>query len=274
MIVAKFGSSSLQNIKHFQTIKQQILTPQHQMVVVSALGGHFFGKKITDVLIDINQATDYLKKQQLIEKFLNYHREVMNQLNCRLETKACLEKIQPQLLEGNYHQCLAVGEYLSARILADYWGYHFVDAYELIYFQDANTVDLKRSVAAIQTIHQRFNNCIIPGFYGNFHDNIHLFSRGGSDITAAVVAYALTADIYENWKDTDGIYYQQSNQFNYYNYLSYYQYYELIEQGYRVIHKEAIDIAAQKQIPIRVCNVNTLSPGTIIDKGERNYVQS
>ncbi|MGO3170836.1 MAG: hypothetical protein ACTIJA_07320 [Bavariicoccus seileri] len=51
MIVAKFGSSSLQNIEHIKRIKASILDDDHKMVVVSAFGGNKFGKK-TDGFFD------------------------------------------------------------------------------------------------------------------------------------------------------------------------------------------------------------------------------
>ena len=47
----------------------------------------------------------------------------------------------------------------------------------------------------------------LPGFYGSMPDgSIKTFSRGGSDVTGAIVAAAASADLYENWTDVSGFF--------------------------------------------------------------------
>lgn len=270
MIVAKFGSSSLQNIEHIKRIKASILDDDHIMVVVSAFGGNKFGKKLTDFLIEIYQEENRSRKDQLISEVIAYHEDVIAILGCERDYTKIFEEASLRMHYGDYDNCLATGEYLSAEILSEYFGMTFVDSRELIYFANDKQIDVKRSVAAILKARKSYQNCLIPGFYGNYKGEIHLFSRGGSDITAAVIAYALEAALYENWKDTEGIYNDEiKSEKVYYDFLSYDAYYQLVSKGNRVIHKEAVDFARLKQIPIRVCSVDTRGRGTVIGSAKQ-----
>lgn len=265
VIVAKFGSSSLQTIEQIKKIKSQILDSDHQMVVVSAFGGDKFGKKLTDVLIGIYQETIIVKKMALITPFLAYHQDIISALKCQKDYSQLFKEATNRMLNGDYDTCLATGEYLSATILSEYFEMTFVDSRQLIFFSKDQTVDIKRSSAAILDASKQHRRCLVPGFYGDYKGNIHLFTRGGSDITAAVIAYAIDATLYENWKDTDGIYNDDIKTHKvYYDFLSYESYYKLVSLGNRVIHKEAVDFAQLKEIPIRVCSVDTGGRGTVI----------
>ena len=52
---------------------------------------------------------------------------------------------------------------------------------------------------------------IFPGFYGITPSaHIATFSRGGSDITGAILARGFNANLYENFTDVDAIFFCQS----------------------------------------------------------------
>lgn len=97
------------------------------------------------------------------------------------------------------------GEYLNGLILAEYLGFDFIDAAEVIFFNDNGLFDSERTNAVLASELKKHEYAVIPGFYGSMpNDTIKTFSRGGSDITGSIVARAAECDLYENWTDVDG----------------------------------------------------------------------
>ena len=97
------------------------------------------------------------------------------------------------------------GEYFSARLMADYLGYTFIDSINWVKFNFDGTINYETSYNALLQITEG-NKVVIPGFYGVMPDGrVHTFTRGGSDVTGALAAAALKADVYENWTDVSGI---------------------------------------------------------------------
>ena len=98
------------------------------------------------------------------------------------------------------------GEFLNGLLLSAYLGWEFIDAAEVIFFDAAGRFDAERTQEVLSARLGRTEYAVIPGFYGAMPDGaIHTFSRGGSDITGALAAAALGADVYENWTDVSGI---------------------------------------------------------------------
>ena len=97
------------------------------------------------------------------------------------------------------------GEYLNGKVLANYLGFNFVDAAEVIIFDTNGILLLDETVKAIRERLKGLENAVIPGFYGRTTEGfIKTFSRGGSDVTGSIIANAVKADIYENWTDVSG----------------------------------------------------------------------
>ena len=93
---------------------------------------------------------------------------------------------------------------MSGLLLADYLGFDFYDAAELISFHADGTYDDETTQKWTQKLAET-QNVVVPGFYGRKRDgSIKTFSRGGSDITGAIVARAVQSDVYENWTDVSG----------------------------------------------------------------------
>ena len=276
MIVAKFGSSSLNCQVHFQNIRKLVENQDYQVLVVSALGKGDNPLKITDLLIQLHQNREHPSiASLLVENIINRHQEIIRGLErtgSNINVQDVLNFLQKRYQDLDYQTLLSLGEQISARIVAAYLGYTFVDAADVVQFADAETVDLEQTQQRIQATYQQYQRIVIPGFYGNLGGKIQLFSRGGSDITAALVAHALDAHVYENWKDVDGVYGNQhdfANKQNVLTHVSYDSFKYIVETDYQIIHKDAIEYVRGKNIPICVRNINTLNKGTYVTGGKR-----
>ena len=161
------------------------------------------------------------------------------------------------------------GEYLNAKLIAAYLGYDFVDSKKMIRFDEKGRFmeDLtNREIAKELANHE---TAVIPGFYGLKVDGtIKTFSRGGSDITGALVARAVEADVYENWTDVSGFLMADPRIVKDPKPISSISYKELRELSYMgasVLHEDAIYPARVANIPINIRNTNKPEdPGTII----------
>ena len=160
------------------------------------------------------------------------------------------------------------GEYFSALLMADYLGYSFLDAELWVRFRFDGTIDKEASYAALQRLAEG-RSVVIPGFYGVTPDGkIRTFSRGGSDITGALAAAALNADVYENWTDVSGILMADPRivpdplpiERITYNELR-----ELSFVGAQVLHEGTVFPVREKNIPLNIRNTNEPDhPGTLI----------
>ena len=274
MIVAKFGSSSLNCQAHFQNIRKLVKNQDYQVLVVSALGKGDNPLKITDLLIQLYQNRKNPSiASLLVENIINRHQEIIRELErtgSNIDVQDVLNFLQKKYQDLDYQTLLSLGEQISARIVATYLGYTFVDAAEVIQFTDAEVVDLEQTQQRIKAAYQQYQRIVIPGFYGNLGGKVQLFSRGGSDITAALVAHVLDARVYENWKDVEGVYGNQNDFANKQNVLTHVSYDSLkyiVETDYQIIHKDAIEYVRGKNIPICVRNINTLNKGTYVTGG-------
>ena len=108
-----------------------------------------------------------------------------------------------------------------------------------------------------------------PGFYGALPDGqIHTLPRGGSDVTGALAAAALHADLYENWTDVPGVLaadpalVQRPAQVEQ---LRYEELQTLSRIGMQVLHEDAVAPVQRAQIPLRICStLEPETPGTLV----------
>jgi len=132
------------------------------------------------------------------------------------------------------------------------------------------TVDQEASYKALKRL-VRGNGVVIPGFYGVMPDGrIHTFTRGGSDITGALAAAALDADVYENWTDVSGILMADPRIVENPQPIPEVTYDELRELSYsgaQVLHEGTIFPVREKGIPLNIRNTNAPNdPGTMIQE--------
>jgi aspartate kinase len=161
------------------------------------------------------------------------------------------------------------GEYLMAKLLADVLGATFVDAASCICLDDDRQWDKDATSVYAHIRDSASGVCVIPGFYGLLHSGrIGTFSRGGSDITGAIVAASMRADVYENWTDVNGIYTSDPRKYSRARLLEKITYTKLrrmANAGAQVFHPDAVEPCEVLSIPIHIRNTyNIDGPGTLI----------
>jgi len=259
----KFGGTSLCNAENFTKVKNIILADKaRKYVVPSAPGKRFPGdEKITDLLYlcyakNSNGLSFDDTYEQIAERYVGIEKELGLKTNIALELSA----IKKNILSGASEDYIASrGEYLSGLLLADYLGFDFYDAAELISFHADGTYDDETTQKWTQKLAET-QNVVVPGFYGRKRDgSIKTFSRGGSDITGAIVSRAVQADVYENWTDVSGFLMADPRIVDNPKVISVVTYSELRELSYMgatVLHEDSIFPVRRAQIPINVRNTN------------------
>ena len=259
----KFGGTSLCNAENFTKVKNIILADKaRKYVVPSAPGKRFPGdEKITDLLYlcyakNSNGMSFDDTYDQITERYVGIEKELGLKTNIALELSA----IKKNIFAGASEDYIASrGEYLSGLLLADFLGFDFYDAAELISFHADGTYDDETTQKWTQKLAET-QNVVVPGFYGRKRDgSIKTFSRGGSDITGAIVARAVQADVYENWTDVSGFLMADPRIVENPKVISVVTYSELRELSYMgatVLHEDSIFPVRRAQIPINVRNTN------------------
>ena len=270
--VVKFGGSSMANAKQYEKVKRIVQAdPDRDVVVVSAAGKRFKeDHKVTDLLYLCYAHLQYgVECQSIFEMIESRYRGICNELELKVDIESELAAIRSQLKKDVRQDWLVSrGEYLSAMLMADYLGFQFVDSAEWLKFKFDGSVDTVASYATLKEIADD-RAVVIPGFYGVLPDgNVKVLTRGGSDVTGALAAAALDAEIYENWTDVSGILMADPRIVDNPDTISYITYSELRELSYMgadVLHEASIFPVREKDIPLNIRNTNDPEhPGTII----------
>ena len=144
--------------------------------------------------------------------------------------------------------------------MANYLGYEFIDAAEVIFFDDKGNFEADLTNQELAERLEHVDRAVIPGFYGSKHDgSIKTFSRGGSDVTGSIVARAIHADLYENWTDVSGFLVTDPRIVEDPEVIETITYKELRELSYMgasVLHEDAIFPVRKEGIPINIRNTN------------------
>ena len=262
---AKFGGSSLSDAGQFQKVAAIVRgDPARRFVVVSAPGKRFSGDdKITDLLYRCaalaGRREDFSAPfGQIRDRYLSIERDLGLE---QAHMGPALDEIEAALRTGRASRDFVAsrGEYLCARLMGAYLGAPMVDAAQLIRFKEDGTLDMDRTACYCAPL-KDLPLAVIPGFYGTMPDgSIRTFSRGGSDITGAIIARAVGASEYENWTDVDGFMMADPRivpEARVMHAVSYTELRELSYMGASVLHEESIFPVREARIPIHVRNTN------------------
>lgn len=271
--VVKFGGSSLASAEQFQKAGSIIRAEKSRRYVVpSAPGKRFDGDtKVTDMLYDCYEtAVSGENFDQKLQKIKDRYYEIIEGLHLDLSLEKEFAQIHDYFEKGagsNY--AASRGEYLNGIIMAAYLGYTFIDAAEVIFFQEDGSFDAEKTNKILSARLEKTEYAVIPGFYGAMTNGaIRTFSRGGSDITGSIVARAAKADLYENWTDVSGFLVTDPHIVKDpepIETITYRELRELAYMGASVLHDEAIFPVRSEGIPINIRNTNDPSaPGTMI----------
>ncbi len=273
MKVVKFGGSSLASAEQYRKVAAIVKAdPERCYVVASAPGKRSADDiKITDMLYECYRlASKKLPFDELFAKIEQRYNEIIADLGLDMSLKEEYEEIRMALRTRAGEDYVASrGEYLGCLILAKFLGFTFIDAESGIFFRADGTFDDQRTYATIDAILANVDCAVIPGFYGSMpNGTIKTFTRGGGDITGAIVARAVHADIYENWTDVSGMLMADPRMVKNPRVIEEITYRELRELAYMgasVMHEETVFPVKEANIPINIRNTNApADPGTMI----------
>ena len=305
MKVIKFGGSSLADGAHVKQVCDIILSDEkRRLAVVSAPGKRFpEDEKVTDMLIDLAekymdmQDPDRQKKSEnQLQKIIGRYSSIAKDLEMDLEIIDIIETDIRSRLEirtsgrRQYNgeikfisdeqfmdMMKAAGEDNSAKLVAEYLKSTGVkaqyinpkDAGMILSEEYGNARVLPGSYESLNELNENENIMIFPGFFGYSHDgDIVTFSRGGSDVTGAVLAAALKAEVYENFTDVDSVFAANPKIIDNPRPIPVFTYEEMRElayAGFNVLHEETLEPVYKMSIPVNIRNTNNPSaPGTFI----------
>ena len=271
--VVKFGGSSLASAEQFRKVADIIKAEDSRRYVVPSAPGKRFSAdtKVTDMLYHCYEAAENGQDtKELLDGIAARYNEIIDGLGLDLSLEKEFAEIAAQFQKkAGKEYAASRGEYLNGIVLANYLGFEFVDAAEVIFFHEDGTLNVDKTDKMLKNCLQSRKNAVIPGFYGAQDDGtIRTFSRGGSDITGSLVAKAIHADLYENWTDVSGFLVADPRIIDNPKVIEAITYRELRELSYMgagVLHEEAIFPVRREGIPINIRNTNApQEAGTLI----------
>ena len=275
--VVKFGGSSLASAEQFKKVGSIIRKEESRRYVIPSAPGKRTpdDTKVTDMLYSCyGQAILGEDAERDFEEQLEAIKERYNSIIRGLNLDLSLDE-EFKTIRTNFSKKIgrdyaaSRGEYLNGIIMAAYLGYEFIDAAEVIVFDENGNFDGDKTHKILSERLENTERAVIPGFYGAKPDgSIQTFSRGGSDITGSIVAKAVHADMYENWTDVSGFLIADPRIIKNpkpIDVITYRELRELSYMGATVLHEDAIFPVRKEGIPINIRNTNAPEDkGTLI----------
>ena len=274
--VAKFGGSSLADAGQFEKVRAIIQMDPERLFVVPSAPGRRYDKdeKVTDLLYRCHrQQAAGQDFQETFDLIAARYMDIAEELGLLADLGRELDEINGMIAGGaTADYCASRGEYLNGLLLAEYLDMEFVDAAQVIFFKADGTFDSEKTQEVLSARLKEAKRAVIPGFYGSTPDGrIHTFSRGGSDISGAIVARAVCAEVYENWTDVCGFLMADPRvvpEARQIENITYQELRELSYMGASVLHEDSVFPVHKAGIPTNIRNTNLPGhPGTFIRFG-------
>lgn len=262
--VVKFGGSSLASARQFKKVGDIIRADKTRRYVIPSAPGKRNSKdtKVTDMLYECYAAASAgASYKKILEVIKARYQEIIDGLELNLNLDHEFATIEENFVKGiGKDYAASRGEYLNGIVMANYLGYEFIDAAEVIFFDEHGNFEAELTNKELSERLEHVERAVIPGFYGSKHDgSIKTFSRGGSDVTGSIVARAIHADLYENWTDVSGFLVTDPRIVENPEVIETITYKELRELAYMgagVLHEDAIFPVRKEGIPINIRNTN------------------
>lgn len=285
--VAKFGGSSVANATQFEKVKKIVDSDKSRKFIVTSACGKSDKEdnKVTDLLYVAHAHLKYkLSADDIFKLIEDKYYSIKEELNLKIDLNTEFDKIKSDIKKNNdVDYLVSRGEYLTALMLAEYLDAEFIDARDVFKFNYDGVINMELTGIALHNAINTDKKIVFPGFYGSMPDGkIKVMSRGGSDITGAILANIFDVDLYENFTDVSGILVCDPRIVDNPHRIKNITYNELREMSYmgaNVLHDEAVFPARDKNIPINIKNTNDPeNEGTMIlescdevDKVEKPY---
>ena len=262
--VTKFGGSSLASAEQILKMKQIVEADEARKFVVPSAPGKRFKDdvKVTDLLYSLHDAAAHFEETDgIYGQIVRRYTDIRDELGLSIKIEEYLEKMYRDIKTGaNEDYAASRGEYLNGLLIADLLGYDFIDAADVIFFDETGSYDAKKTLSVLPGALKLHERAVIPGFYGSLpNGRIKTFSRGGNDITGSIVSRAANADLYENWTDVSGFMMADPRIVENPRKIDVVTYRELRELAYMgatVLHEDSIFPVLEAAIPINVKNTN------------------
>ncbi|MCQ2516198.1 MAG: aspartate kinase [Saccharofermentans sp.] len=294
MKIAKFGGSSLANAAQIKKVCDIVLADSdRRIIVVSAPGKRTSDDiKVTDLLIATAKARlNGGSYEDELNAVIARYREICDDLNIEDTLPDVIETLKSAAASDTTDAVTyvdtvkAMGEDCNARVVAAYLSSighpaKYCNPKECGLFLEHDAAGkakiLGESYDNLAELAHEKCICIFPGFYGYGRDGkIITFSRGGSDVTGAILAGAVNAEVYENWTDVDNVFAVNPNLVNNpfpITEITYDEMRELAYAGFSVLHEEALYPVYVRDIPVHIKNTNNpSSKGTRIVANRTRY---
>ena len=264
LIVSKFGGISLADAESIKRTADIIMSdPSRRYVVVSAPGIRSGDEiRVTDMFYICHARYGNRENfTEMLDKIEARYNEIIDGLGINFDMHSMITDLKKNLFLGRTNEYIVSrGEYIMGRIMAEYLGWEFVDAAQVIIFNRDGTLNAEKSIAAAQEVLSRTEHAVVPGFYGTVSgNNIKTFERGGGDATGAVIARAMNADVYEKWAEATEIFSADPaivpNPEIIRN-ITYAELKELTYMGIKIVYEDVILLMHDTGIPIRIRNIH------------------
>ena len=250
--IVKFGGSSLADATQFRKVAKIIKSDESRRFVVPSAPGKRFKEdiKVTDLLYQAYNAKDNQSFEDTFNKIKNRFQDIIDELKLDLS------------LEKEFSTIKKAFQNKNGIVLANYLGFEFIDASEVIFIDKNGNYDEKMTDPILSERLNKVKNAVIPGFYGSLNDGsntIKTFSRGGSDVTGSIIARNGHVDLYENWTDVSGFLVADPRIVRNpatIGTITYKELRELSYMGASVLHENSIFPIRNEGIPIQIKNTN------------------
>ncbi len=269
MIVCKFGGSCTALPEAIKNIKELARDTDRKGFVFSAIGRESKeDKKVTDLLIAYSNGA-----QSAREKILEKYKKLLKFTGVRVKIKSRLCEIFNEYLKTkDRSKLLSRGEFLTAYIMSKYLNIKFVPAEKLLFYS-GGALDFDKSRSRAKFYLSKYGRIVVPGFYAIENGKIKLFSRGGGDVSGALVSYLLDAEIYENWTDIEGIFEVNPSVLKSrpIKTLSYNDLKLMTSLDAKVVHEECANILSGTNVKLNVKSIFApQKEGTLISKNDKS----
>ena len=273
IIVTKFGGSSLADATQFKKVKNILEENHNRKYIIPSAPGKRFSKdfKITDLLYLCHaHVKSSIPLDDVFKLIAERYKGIADELNLSIDLEYHLNIIKENIENGaSMDYAASRGEYLNGLILANYLNIDFIDAKDVIKFDNHGSLNSEKTYSLLKDKLSTCKRAVIPGFYGsNENGDIVTLSRGGSDVTGALVAASLNVDLYENWTDVSGFLMADPRIVESPKKIKTITYGELRELSYMgasVLHEDAVFPVRNAGIPINIRNTNNPEDeGTLI----------
>ena len=261
--ICKFGGSSVSEAAQFKKVKEIVQSdPDRRYIVVSAAGKrNSDDNKITDLLYLVDaHRTYHVDCSALLDQIEARFQSIADELSLSFPVHEHFDELRENLSSYSAEYIISRGEWFTARLMAEYLGIPFFDAEGVVIFNHDGSFDMESTKENVRALAAANESFVFPGFYGSTPEGeIRLMERGGGDISGAILASAIGADLYENWTDVSGFLAADPrivDKPRSIERITFDEMRELSYMGASVLHEDAIFPVRDAQIPIQIKNTN------------------